>query len=226
MITEPATTLTDYVMAALALGFSVDLRRRAAAARHARAWSAVFAFLAVSALAGGTFHGFRPHLAAWVAEALWRASLAAAALSSCAALRAIALQWLGRARGRPLEHLAFVKLAAALVTGAVHPEFVVVVADFGITLLFGLAAATLERSKDRRAFGLLCAGIGLFVLGAGVQQARVSPHPAFNHNDLFHGIQILGNTSVFLSARRIGGPGEQASRQRRRRSAPASTGNT
>lgn len=200
MITEPATTLTDYAMAALAVAFAVDLRRRAAAAPHVRAWSTAFFLLAASALCGGTFHGFRTSLAPWVVEALWRASLATASLASFATMRALALQWLGEPRARPWIRLALLKLTAALLAGALHPEFVVVVADFGLTLAFGLAAATFGRSTDLRAFGLLCTGIALFVLGAVIQQARLSPHPAFNHNDVFHVIQILGNACFFLSA--------------------------
>ena len=200
MITEPATALTDYAMAALAVAFAVDLRRRAPATPHARSWSTAFFLLAASALSGGTFHGFRTSLAPWVVEALWRVSLASASLASFATMRALALQWLGEPRARPWMGLALVKLGVALLAGAVHPEFVVVVADFGLTLAFGLVAATLGRSRDLRAFGLLCTGIFLFVLGAVIQQARVSPHPAFNHNDVFHVVQILGNASFYLSA--------------------------
>ena len=41
----------------------------------------------------------------------------------------------------------------------------------------------------------------LFLAWAMVPQGRVTPAPSFNHNDLFHVIQILGNGCFFVSAR-------------------------
>ena len=199
-IREPATALTDYLMALLAAGFAVMLGGRAASADHARWWSRSFALLAASAVAGGTFHGFEASLPPAVAAGIWRAALATAALSSFATMRAVALQWLGERSARPWTSVAAVKLALALVAGAYHPDFAVVVLDFGLTMLFAAGAGVFARARNPRAFAALAAGVALFAVGALVQQARLSPHPAFNHNDLFHAIQILGNVGFFLSA--------------------------
>jgi hypothetical protein len=77
----------------------------------------------------------------------------------------------------------------------------VVVWDFGATMIFAIVAAAARRERSSRAFRLLASGVGLFAAGAVIQQAGLSPHPAFNHNDLFHVVQILGNACFFLSAR-------------------------
>src|SRR5687767_6039820 len=66
--------LTDYLLAAVtaALGFSLW---RAARGRAAVSISAIgFAALAVSAAAGGTYHGFALELSAGALDALWTAS--------------------------------------------------------------------------------------------------------------------------------------------------------
>ncbi|NIM69416.1 MAG: hypothetical protein GTN86_02215 [Xanthomonadales bacterium] len=34
-----------------------------------------------------------------------------------------------------------------------------------------------------------------------ILRTGLAPHPAFNHNDLFHVIQILGNFMFYLCAR-------------------------
>lgn len=200
-LTEPATALTDYLMAVLAVCFTVDLGRRAAQRGTTRWWSLAFAFLGASALAGGTFHGFQESLAPRLAQGLWRAGLAAASLTSFATMRAVAMQWLESRRQAVWPGVAAFKLAASLVAGALHPEFVVVLADFGLTTLFALGAGIAGRARNPRAFRALSAGVALFALGALVQQTGLSPRPAFNHNDLFHVIQILGNACFFLSAR-------------------------
>ena len=200
-MSEPATTLTDYLMAALAVVFARHLARAAGVVEHARAWSWAFALLAASALCGGTFHGFRAALAPWAAQALWRLTLALAAGSSFALMRALALQWLGTARRAAWIRVALGKLAIVLAIGLSYPAFSVVVADFGATMLFAAGAGAVGRGRHPRAFLWLTAGVLLFGVGALIQQARLAPHPAFNHNDLFHVIQLLGNTSLFASAR-------------------------
>ncbi len=200
-ITEPATTLTDYLMAVLAIWFAVNLGRRAAAGSHLRWWSHAFALLAVSSLAGGTFHGFQEALSRGLAVGIWRASLLFAAFSSFATMRAVALQWLGNDRQRLWMRVAALKLTLAAAVITLQPVFLVVIADFGCTMLFAASAGIVGRARSPGAAIALATGIALFVTGAVIQQAHLSPHAAFNHNDLFHAVQILGNACFFLSAR-------------------------
>ncbi len=200
-ITEPATLLTDYLMAALAVWFALVLGRGISTASHVRWWSLSFVFLATSALTGGSYHGFRDELSSEVAEGLWRVTVATGSLCSFALMRAVALQWLGDGRQGLWKGAAALKLSIALVAGLLRPVFAVVIADLGLTMLFAIGAGVIGRERNTRAFRFLTAGVGLFVAGAVIQQARLSPHPVFNHNDLFHVVQILGNASFFVSAR-------------------------
>ncbi len=111
------------------------------------------------------------------------------------------LQWLGTEGQGLWKSAALLKLSIALVAGVLRPVFAVIVADLGLTMLFAIAAGIAGRQRNPRAFRYLASGVGLFVAGAVIQQAALSPHPAFNHNDLFHVVQILANTCIFASAR-------------------------
>lgn len=198
-ITEPATLLTDYLMAALALAWFWRL----AAGRGLTAlddWRRVFGWLALSSFLGGTFHGFQAMLTVPVLEALWRSTMASAALASLFLLRAGAGQF-SAAGWSGWRHLALLKALIALVTGQIWPVFLVVLVDSGISLLLVgvLALRGWDRAWDARAMFL--AGLGLFVVGGTVQAVGFAPHPAFNHNDLFHVIQILGNWMFYQCAR-------------------------
>jgi hypothetical protein len=193
-ITEPATLVTDYGMAALAMLFAVRLSGW---------WRRVFALTAASALLGGTWHGFHDALPPLASDALWRGSLLAASLASYATMRAAAIQWMTPERRPPADRFALVKLCAAVAAGLFFPVFLVVVLDFGVTLLFLGVAATVGRSRDRRAYVAVVAGLALFAAGVAVQQGGVAPSPSFNHNDLFHVLQIAANACFFLSARHV-----------------------
>ena len=200
-ITEPATLVTDYLMAGIALAFAVDLARRAEGAGHVVWWSRAFALLAAGAFLGGSWHGFHAMLPTAIAGAFWWGTLASTALGSFAVMRAAALQWLGSGRDGLWAWVAGIKLAVVLAVQSMRPDFLVSVLDSAASAIFLTAAAFLGRRGQPAAFRFVMAGVGLFVLGAVVQQGRVSPHRHFNHNDLFHAIQGAANACLFISAR-------------------------
>jgi len=198
-ITEPATLLTDYLMAALAAVWFRNLRR-GRVLPVVRDWRGAFLFLALSSFLGGTYHGFQSGLAPPVLDLLWRGTLVAAALASLFLLLAGTGQF--SATGRMAwRRFAWLKAAVVLLAGQAWPVFLVVLADSAASLLVVgfLAIRGWQRGWGEHAMFL--AGIGLFLVGGTVQAARLAPHPAFNHNDLFHVIQILGNGMFYLCAR-------------------------
>ncbi len=200
-IGEPATLVTDYLMAGIALWFALDLARRADGQIDVVWWSRAFGLLAAGAFLGGSWHGFHAWFPVSIAGAFWWGTLASAALASFAFMRAAALQWLRPGRDEVWAWIAGIKLAAVLAAQSMRPDFLVSVLDFAASSLFLIVAAALGRRRQPSAFALVTAGVGLFVLGAVVQQGGVSPHRRFNHNDLFHLIQGAANVCFYLSAR-------------------------
>ena len=198
-ITEPATLLTDYFMAALAVAWYFRLGRDREMP-VLQDWRKVFLFLALSSFLGGSYHGYQAMLTPLVLEALWRGTLVCAALSSLFLMKAGVGQFGGSGQAG-WKKFAYLKALVILVIGQAWPDFLVVLVDFTLSLFIVSAFALLkwERAFDARAKFL--AGTGLFLLGGAVQALGLAPHPAFNHNDLFHVIQILGNWMFYLCAR-------------------------
>ncbi len=73
-IAEPATALTDYLLAVACLFFMLRLRRRAGS-RGGRLWMFGFLALGAGAVVGGSFHGFRPFVSPHLSGGLWNATL-------------------------------------------------------------------------------------------------------------------------------------------------------
>ena len=92
-------------------------------------------------------------------------------------------------RHRPWRMLIGIKLALFAGTAAIRPDFVVVIMDYGLTMLAWTAAAVVLR-RPWRSWMLLA--IALSIVAALVQQLHLAPSTAFNHNDLYHVIQAVG----------------------------------
>lgn len=209
MIAEPTTTLTDYLVAIASTWWGVallrDARRRGSVA--ARWWGAGFLAVAVAAAAGGTVHGFGPALGADGAAILWRASLAAlAAFAVCAAATAIADGVAPEPRG-PLPLLVGALFAAALTAAILRPAFSTAIVIYGL----GLGALVVQQAVawiGRRAPSgpWIVAGGALAAAGSLVQHLGLAPHPRFNHNDLFHVIELGAGWLFYRGGRRLGEP--------------------
>ena len=78
-VNEPATVLTDYVVAGFAMVFLVRLLRNYRETRSFTVlfWSLAFASVVVSAAIGGTYHGTQGWWKPSVQDALWHATLVA-----------------------------------------------------------------------------------------------------------------------------------------------------
>ncbi len=191
-LAEPMTMLTDYVLSGVTgwLGWRLWRERQAQASRSR--WALAFAALTLAALLGGTHHGFAPQLGQAVLDLLWKATVLAVGMASFAMLAGSSIAvTTGRLR-RLLLGFAAAKLA--LYTGWMlfHDAFIYVIVDTGATML-GVAALhagpALQRSD--RASRCMLAAVGVSVLAAGVQASGFALHRHFNHNDLYHVIQMV-----------------------------------
>ena len=188
-IHEPMTVVTDYLLGGATAWWSVLLLR--SDQKAVRLWAMAFALLALAALLGGTWHGFLR------SDPLWKATLLAAGGASFAMVAGSAVATLsGRARGL-LITLASLKLLAYCVWMLGHDEFIYVVVDTGIA--FGIVAA-LHLWKWN---GPLLSGVVVSVVAAAVQASGFALHQHFNHNDLYHVIQLAAMALFYRGARRL-----------------------
>jgi hypothetical protein len=187
-IHEPATLLTDCLLAVLSAWCGWRLHRdRPAANRAARWWSHALWLTAVSALIGGCYHGLAPNFPA-VADAWWCTTLLLISLLSAAMGLSLLHEIVpGPAvpRWRMLIVAKFAFFAGVILA---HPVFVVAVSDYGLIML-AWAAAALWTGRSWRPWMLTA--IALSAVAAVVQQLHLGLSEGFNHNDVYHVIQAL-----------------------------------
>jgi hypothetical protein len=186
---EPTTVVTDYLLGAVSAYLALRLFRERGAERSRRWWSRALVALAVAAFLGGTWHGFARN------EWLWKATLLAVGAASSAMMIATAFATLpARGRSTVIAVAAAVLLAYAgwvMVDG----RFIAAVADTAVA--FALVAA-LHLWKWN---GAILAGVAVSLLAAAVQAGGLAPHPHFNHNDLYHVIQVGAMVLFYRGAR-------------------------
>lgn len=206
-MTEPDVTLTDYGIALECAILAGLLHRRAAGRGDLRRFFVLFfAASGLGALAGGTVHGFFLHDDSLAAAALWRAALLALGVTAFAAWSIGARLLLAGTAARIVQALAALELAAyAVVVVVFDQRFLVAIVNYAPAVAF-LALSFLVAYR-RQGGGPLVAGLaGLLLTAAAavVQRRGISLHPTlFNHNALYHVIQMIAFVLIFQAGRYV-----------------------
>jgi Family of unknown function (DUF6962) len=205
-ITEPTTMLTDYLLGGLALWFAWKLARqgRSSAQQPVVLWAVAFAGLAAAAFSGGTYHGFAEHLGSAALTISWKVvvyAIGTVSLAlSCAATMA-AFQ--GRPR-RVLIGLAAAKFIAYAAWMVQHDDLIYAILDYAPALLYVLVLQAWAWSRHEESGPWIVAGVLVSFAAAAVQQSGFALHQYFNHNDLYHVIQMAGVYLLYRGGRLLG----------------------
>ena len=203
-IAEPMTLLTDYALAGVTgwLGWRL---LRAGEGQSARSfWALAFAAITVAAVLGGTHHGFAPQLAEGSLQMLWKATVLAVGIASFAMLAGSVIAVTTGSLRKALLALATAKLALYSGWMLSHSEFIYVIADTGTTMAaLAVLHGGLAMQNGDRASRWVLGGVGVSVIAAGVQASGFALHRHFNHNDLYHVIQIAAMVLFFIGSRRL-----------------------
>lgn len=196
---EPATAITDGLLAVLGFTLAVVMRRRVGLNHPATLWwyRALMA-MAFGACLGGLYHGLVPNFPPWVDGIWWRLVL-------------VNLCLIGLTMGLSLTHelglcqcwrrVVCGKGLAAVVAVMLWPEFLVAILDYGSIMVMWLIAALIMR----RCWSLcMASAVVLSSVAAWVQQSGLCLSTAFNHNDLFHVIQAFALIGFFHAGVRLG----------------------
>ena len=184
--------LTDYALAGVTVWLAVLLLRNDAVS--CRLWTLAFAALAVGAFLGGTFHGFQ---VTWT----WKPTVLAVGVASFGMLAGSAYATTSGNVRRALLAAAALKLAFYEIWMLGHDDFIYVVADTASAML-GVAALHLLRI-DNPATRWILGGVAVSLAAAGIQAGRVALHPNFNHNDLYHVVQIAAMLLYYAGVKRM-----------------------
>ena len=210
-ISEPATLVTDYLLALFTGALGRRLGRLASAAellgfidqaRAHRWWSVAFMATAVAGAAGGTMHGFQHEMPRAATNLLRLVTLESLVLAAFAVVSAAFVlggwSWRTRFIATFAAGVAFGSYGLWVIR---NPVFLMAILAYGaaFAVLVGVRLFTRPLDLGGR---LLLAGVVLSVIAAGIQQSGVAIHRNFNHNDLYHVVQAVAVWFLYLAARR------------------------
>lgn len=181
--------LTDYVLGGVSTYAAIALLRDSQISR--RLWALAFAALAAAAFLGGTWHGFLQ------SDLLWKATTLSAGVASFGMVAGSSYAvFSGQIRAFMLT-AALAKLVVYSAWMLGHDAFLYVVIDTAIAFL---VVAALHLWKWN---GPILAGVAVSIAGAAVQASGFRLHEHFNHNDLYHVIQMVALVLLYRGAKRL-----------------------
>lgn len=210
LITEPTTMFTDFALGLLTAYFSYSLLddKSTQPSRSRLFWGLAMIFLALASFCGGSHHGLYLVFTPLTSLILWKVTVLSIGLAAFFMLYGTLQAYVGSSWQRTLGRIAFLKLIAyGFWVLVLNHEFIIVVADYlpNMILILGLALWQKKVSKANwnESGKWLAAGVLVSFIGSGVQQSGFSLHLHFNHNDLFHVIQMLGVFLFYKGAYRL-----------------------
>jgi hypothetical protein len=166
----------------------------------------LFASSGIGALAGGTVHGFFLQEDSPTGAVLWRIAMLSVGLTALACWSIGGHLLFTEATARLVVALAVLEwVVYAVVVLAIDQRFWIAVANYAPSVVFLTVAFLVAYQRQRQ--GPILAGLAGMVLtmaAAIVQRLRIALHPSyFNHNALYHVIQMTAFALVFLAGRHL-----------------------
>jgi hypothetical protein len=164
-------------------------------------WGAACLVLGISALLGGTYHGFQQSIPNFAASWFWKFTVLLIGLASFCMLAGSATATSAGALRKGIFAFAIVKLAAYEGWMLRHDQFVWAIFDTASTMAVVLVLhAARHRMPGSR---WILAGVAASAAAALAQSSGLDLHEHFNHNDLYHVIQIVAIALFYLGASTI-----------------------
>ena len=199
--------ITDLLLASftLWLGWGLYQEARRLKDRAIALWLGAFCASGVSVVLNGLWHAFSEQQleADWV-PLLWSSATVLAVASSLLFLLAIVHVYTGGRVRAIIAGVAVAKFALLGVWIAVNNRFGLTIYDSVFTMLIILVLSTWGAWIRAAPFApWVLAGIMISMLATLFQQGRVAIHPRFDHNDLYHVLQIVGLYFIARGAKHV-----------------------
>jgi len=206
-ILEPTTMITDFAITAAGWWGSWLLLMRAENRwyRCRRLWAVGLFFVGLGALLGGVRHGLPVYLSDAANMAVWKGTVYTIGLSLIFVVAGtIAGSPLKTSTGklfRAVNVVVFVLFAAWMIR---HNDFLYVIYYYAPAMLTVAAIQGWAHLKhETEGADWIMSGVIVTLLGAIAQQSGFALHEHFNHNDLFHVIQVAGLIMLFKGASKL-----------------------
>lgn len=202
-IHEPTTTMTDFLIAGCTVWFSGRLLLLDIDSFHFW-WSVVFSTISLGAFLGAIRHGWGPSLGSDWTRLLNLATYAFVGLTAATMIIATLLHYYAYPRLKivlillGLSWLIYVWIAR-------HRMSFSTVVYYYVPALIMSGALVAWNSQGHYSDGeiWIMAGMMISLLAGGVQIGKFSLHRHFNHNDLYHVIQLAGLFMIYYGVRLI-----------------------
>jgi len=200
---EPTTAITDFIIGVLGMAFGWQLFNIPDSLFHFL-WGNCFFAVGIGGFLGGISHGFGPRFSELLKKIIWRSTLIFVGVTGLS----LSLAALTFFTNDKVQNLLMIIAALMLIFyfiqinkqdtfgQAVKFYFPLIVVS-----LFGFSIAYVTTGY----LGALFCSIGLVVslVASWIQMSGISLHQHFNHNDLFHMIQILGMVLMYRGGMEI-----------------------
>jgi hypothetical protein len=202
-VREPATTITDYLLAVIALLLLLRLVQRQPAGRAIGA-SMFFCGFAAAAIFGGTWHGFFSDDSSSVQRVIWWLTQVFTAVAA-SGLAVIGLERIGVRDSRGLLIGSAIFVAALAAYAWRDDRFLVSVMASGIGTALCLAGLLYHAVRaEWMGPALVAAGLLLSLVAAVLQQRGIAIHPVyFDHNATYHLWLFPALALIYAGNRRI-----------------------
>ena len=190
---EPTTTITDLIIFGLGLYFACGVYEHYSiygTAVHFH-FAGTFLFMGLAGLFGALTHGFGPDISQRNHQFLWRITLV------CIGLTTVFMLLGGLTHILPdpswIHWLPVIGLIIFIAAIFKNDKFKTVVLFYvpGMILVLVMMVVSYFTTHNDGALWII-ASIVIGFVGAGIQQSGFSLHTHFNHNDIYHVIQMGG----------------------------------
>lgn len=205
-LTELSTAATDALLAIQAVACLVVLRLTQSRNFRSTLWQALFASLALSSLLGAIAHAVK--MSQSVHTLLWNFIYFFLGLTLTILALVAIYDWLGECVTRRLLYwLLPMPLIVVVVTWIGAGEFIYFVVFEALVMLFVMLVYSMLLWQKKPGSGLILTGIVISLAAAVVQASgplQITIIWLFDHNGLFHLVQMPGILCFYLGAKRGG----------------------
>lgn len=206
-ITEPMTMITDYLIALELMIFIILLKPSIS---NLPRLSFIFLFLTTSigAIAGGTSHGFTEYLGEDRHKFTWSLTIQSIAVGTTFFELALITEYFSSLSRILLTFMVLAQLVIyqIWIKGKEEVTFLEVIINYGGTMTVGLLFLIYQYWQyNEQSVEYLIIGIVIAFIAAGIQQGGFKLHTHFNHNDIYHVIQMVALYYFFLAAKEFSG---------------------
>jgi len=205
-IYEPMTVITDFMITILAIYLARQLTTQYEVTLQNNQWHWIRAFwmLGLGAFLGAVSHGWGPYMPELAQSWIWKVTTISIGFVSFFIIMSTLHVLFPFKTVQLVRAIPVIFLGIYLIQITRNPEFINVIKFYAPAMIFTLIAmAVLYFTKGASGSNFIIAGILISFLAAGIQVSGFSLHKHFNHNDIYHVIQMIGMIFLYRGAQRL-----------------------